>query len=131
MNEQPEDYRFIYIMHFVSGGALLVLGLLDAVQIPGWTLMRRHGQLTTLYSPYPLAPAYALVVAVATLAVTLTWTAVVEWDTSDLRSLLATMLLVIVVVGALSAASLSLLFPRIIEPRRVGVEGAAGALTGA
>ena len=107
---QPLDYRFVYVMHFVSGGAMLSAAVLDAIQIPGWTLRRRP--LETLYSPIPLSPAYAIVLAVATIAVTLTWTVFVDWEASDVPRLGATLLLVIVVTGALGAAVLRLLAPR-------------------
>ena len=71
---QPLDYRVIYTIHFISGGMLLVMGVLDPLQLPGWTL--RRTPLTTLYTQYRLAPAYASVLAVATLCVTLTWTVI-------------------------------------------------------
>jgi hypothetical protein len=111
---QPLDYQVIYTMHFVSGGALLCMGVLDVVQFPGWTLCTRS--LTALYSPYRLAPAYALTLGIATFCVTITWTALVDWDDATLNSLLGVLLLVILVVGALSAASLRLLAPRYCTP---------------
>ena len=110
METQPLDYRIIYIMHFVSGGALLAMGVLDIVQLPGWTLQRCP--LAALYSPYSLAPAYGLVLAVATTAVTITWTAIFAWDDWNLNELLNILLLVIVAVGALGAIALRLLAMR-------------------
>ena len=112
---QPLDYQAIYVMHFVSGGALLCMGVLDGLQLPGWTL-RRQQPLTALYSPYSLAPAYALSLAACTLAVTLTWTVFVDWEDATVPRLGGILVLVIVVVGVLCAAMLNLAAPRCCAP---------------
>ena len=112
---QPLDYQVIYVMHFVSGGALLSMGVLDGLQLFGWTL-RRQQPLTALYSPFSLAPAYALSLAVCTFVVTLTWTVFVDWDDATVPRLGGILVLVIVVVGALCAAVLNLVAPRCCAP---------------
>ena len=103
---QPLDYSVIYVMHFVSGGALLSMFVLDGIQILGWTLKDR---MTTLYSPYPLFPSYAAVLGVATLIVTITWTAIIDWDDATVGRLAVILLILIGVVGAVSSVCLCLL----------------------
>ena len=113
---QPLDYQVIYVAHFVSGGALLCMGVLDVAQMPAWTLSSTP--LTTLYSRYRLFPTYTLVLAAATTVVTITWTALVDWSTDDgsLNRLGAILFVEIVIMGALAAAALRWAAPRCCTP---------------
>ena len=102
---QPADYVLLYVYHFVGGGWLLAAFVLDGLQIPWWTL-RAGRPMTTLFTRHPLAPHYTTVIAVAVACVTVTWTALFEWDDRSLSPLLGVLLGVIGCVAALGRAVL-------------------------
>merc|ERR1719271_119601 len=94
-------------MHFTSGGLLLTHWVLDGLQLPGWTLLRRP--LSALYSPYGLFPAYTLVLPFVLVLTTLTWTVWADWDANHLVPLIGILLLVIVAAGAACALALQIM----------------------
>ena len=104
---QPSRYISVYVMHFIGGGWLLSAWVLDAVQIPLWTLRRQP--MTTLYSASPLFPHYAIVLLVSLICVSLTWTTIVQWDDSSVGILAAGLVGLILVVGTIAAVALRFL----------------------
>jgi hypothetical protein len=98
---QPSRYRIVYVLHFVGGGWLLSAFVLDAVNLPGWTLASRDRPMATFYCTHaPLFPHYTATLCMAVLAVTLTWTIAFPWNDFNLNQLLAVLIGVILAVGA-------------------------------
>merc|ERR1711977_738690 len=87
--DQPADYRNIYILHFVSGAWILASFVLDGVQMWWWCLCCGERPMTALFSHAAIFPSYAVVLSACVLGITLTWTAIVEWNTDGLNRLLA------------------------------------------
>ena len=83
--EQPADYAIIYVLHFIGLGWMAAMWIADGVQIPSWVAQASRGEpLRVLWSNRPLASAtYPLVLFSAVALVTLTWTAMYDWSTSD------------------------------------------------
>lgn len=83
--EQPTEYAVIYVIHFIGLGWMAAMWIADGVQIPSWVAQASRGEpLRVLWSDRPLASAtYPLVLLCAVALVTLTWTAMYDWSTSD------------------------------------------------
>lgn len=124
--EQPTDYAVIYVLHFIGLGWMAAMWIADGVQIPSWVAQASRGEpLRCLWSDRPLASAtYPLVLLCAVALVTLTWTALYDWSTSDgLGTLLGIILGEIAAVLLVACAVLH--WERL--PLRGGLRGKSGS----
>jgi len=105
---QTADYQFIYISHYIGLAWLAVAALMDLTQLASWTTAT-HGQrrMTLFGSSVLLAPWYELTLALATLAITLTWTTIVRWSTDNGLGWLALGLFGLIVVVAAASGALA------------------------
>lgn len=103
---QPPIYRTVYVIHFVGGAWILASFVLDGIQLIVWC---HHQKLTSLFTDAPLMPSYAAIVSCAVVAITITWTCIVDWDDGTLNRLLAILIVLIVVVGILGHVAIRVL----------------------
>lgn len=127
--EQTPLFGFIYVLHYMGGGWLVVAWICDGLSLPGWlwTAASRPcdgPRLFALYSPRPLWPTYTGVVCAAFAAFTLTWWCA-AWSTHatagelDLSELLLVLVLVAAAVPVAAGVALQL------EARRKRAGGVA------
>lgn len=104
-------YQTIYVAHYVCLAWNVAHWLLDGPQLLHWGRQLQRGELLSFCcSSVPVQMFnYTIVILVAVVLVTLSWTVIIDWSTADgLGTLALVLVLVIVVVGLLECLVLKL-----------------------
>ena len=82
----PCGFGFKNDTHFISGAWILAAFVLDGAQMWWWCCLKEQ-PMGTLFTRAAVFPNYAVTLSFSVLAITITWTCLVEWDDTTLNRL--------------------------------------------